>query len=179
MATKRIENQKVVLRWLQAHHTLLGNKSFSNFSKDFFYKNSYDFLLREGSFFSCQELNKEEKSHIKKIVGRLGFAPQMKECFYNAQFLALSDSSNKIQYAEGYAYTDLMPILHGFNVINGKVIDITWKNKKDDNKKNHAYYGVALPTQYVRKQMLDMSMATSLIECYENKFDILKKKFEL
>jgi len=54
-----------------------------------------------------------------------GFA--IKECFYNCQRLAVS-AEGALRYWEGYAWGGaVIPVHHAWVTINGKVIDLTWR----------------------------------------------------
>lgn len=48
--------------------------------------------------------------------------PQPKDCFYNAQTLCIEGG---LSYFEGYYFSELPPVQHAFNVLDGKVIDVT------------------------------------------------------
>lgn len=48
--------------------------------------------------------------------------PQPKDCFFNAQTLCIEGD---LLYYEGYYFSKLPPVQHAFNVLDGKVIDVT------------------------------------------------------
>ncbi|OAI48428.1 hypothetical protein AYO44_06855 [Planctomycetaceae bacterium SCGC AG-212-F19] len=48
--------------------------------------------------------------------------PQAKDCFFNAQTLCIEGD---LLYYEGYYFSKLPPVQHAFNVLDGKVIDVT------------------------------------------------------
>jgi len=48
--------------------------------------------------------------------------PQPKDCFFNAQTLCVGGG---LPYFEGYYFSKLPPVQHAFNVLDGKVIDVT------------------------------------------------------
>jgi len=48
--------------------------------------------------------------------------PQPKDCFFNAQTLCIEGD---LPYFEGHHFSELPPVQHAFNVLDGKVIDVT------------------------------------------------------
>ena len=87
-----------------------------------------------------------------------GFTPKARCCFYNAQALALFHGA---EYWEGYAMTELgIPIEHAWNVKNGRIIDLTWKDAATE------YFGVKVPTDYIRKRWLADKISSSLASRY-------------
>ena len=67
------------------------------------------------------------------------------KCFANAQLLALVDP--RLSYAEGVAGRGGH---HGWNVINGKVVDVTWKRVRTPV----LYFGVAFDQSTVLEHWL-------------------------
>ena len=69
-------------------------------------------------------------------------------CYRNAAVLALADED--LIYCEGYAL-GIIPLMHAWVIdAQGRVIDNTWKRPGTD------YYGVAISTEYLRKQILKL-----------------------
>src|SRR5262249_1286522 len=71
-------------------------------------------LLKEGELFTDWLPGDGHWKQRKK--------PQPKDCFYNAQTLCLDAD---LPYYEGYLFSPVMPMQHAFNVLDGKVIDVT------------------------------------------------------
>lgn len=70
-----------------------------------------------------------------------------KQCFYNAQLLALAQSQLYL-YAEGIALS-VVPLEHAWLIDRktGKVIDPTWvRSEADVEKRPVDYFGIAVPT---------------------------------
>jgi hypothetical protein len=84
-----------------------------------------------------------------------------KYCYYNAQILLIR-SSGRLKYYEGYALSSRRGIVHehAWNVLNGKVIDLTWGEDAVE------YFGVHIPTSYVRKNIFKTHSAEQLIIKY-------------
>jgi ADP-ribose pyrophosphatase YjhB (NUDIX family) len=157
------------------------------------YHSLWDFVNQEGRFYKSQELTEEEMEYVIDQIEKLSFIPQMKQCFYNAQMLAINDVGGKIKYVEGYAYAGLMPADHGWNTINGKVIDITWRKgerwikpqKLDFDEMvlgsfdgdERSYYGVEIQTKEAMRVQSKHGIACSLIDNMYDKHILLKEKF--
>jgi len=71
-------------------------------------------VLKDGELFT--ELV-PGNSHWKKRK-----KPQPKDCFFNAQTLCLVAG---LPYYEGFYFSSVLPMQHAFNVLDGKVIDVT------------------------------------------------------
>jgi hypothetical protein len=77
----------------------------------------------------------------------------------------------------------MIPTIHGWCEINGKVIDLTWKTDKGkyvlgEFNDDRAYAGVIFPTEYVLTSMLKLGYAGTLIEDYARNFPIMQKKWD-
>ncbi len=161
----------------------------------YFYKSTEEFVLKNGQLFVSKELTEEEKKIVLDLIKDLHLDCKVKECFKNSQQLAV-ESDGKIQYVEGFA-DDIIPVVHGWNAINGKVIDLTWcddgdlvnKSKKKWEKrklkivlgefKNIEYFGVVFPVDMIRKNMLKTKQYQSLIDDWENQYPLLKQSFKI
>lgn len=148
----------------------------------FYYKSLYHFGVEEFKHYEPKHLTIEEKSHVLKVIKSLSFEPQVKQCFYNSQHIAVFDDKGLIKYVEGYA-VNIIPTLHGWCEINGKLIDVTWKNDRKefvlgDFPRNRAYAGVVFPTDYVCKSMYKTGFAGTLIEDYHRDFPVMKNKWD-
>ena len=97
--------------------------------------------------------------------------PEMKQCYYNSQMAGIENED--LEYYEGWGISDIginIPFEHGFNVLNGKVIDYTWK-------KGLEYFGVRIPKDFYRKEMLRTKMAgTILFRYWEKKIKNNKRR---
>ncbi len=131
------------------------------------YSSQYDFMLKHGKFYEPNELDSNEKQIIKKALKRIGFKPQKKECFYNAQMLSLSDNTGKIKYCEGFALK-IIPTNHAWIELNGKVIDVTWADKEDNNffgmfPEDVSYCGFNMDKNYTKPALLVVSWMIIMI----------------
>ena len=112
----------------------------------------YDWILSNGKTF--------EKTKTPEYYGN------MKECYYNAQNLALD---GKIDYFEGWGTTKNIgiPFEHGFNVVQDTVIDPTWKD-------GNLYFGIKIPTDYIRNHWIEHGIAENLLSRYY--YEVIKCK---
>jgi hypothetical protein len=155
--------------------------------QDFHYKNIFDFTNREGKMYESQPFTSEERKTVIKRINSLNgtFAPN--QCFSNSGKLAMCDHKNKIKYVEGFIFKKEagIPILHAWNEINGKVIDITLINKFGEYtigtfENDIAYMGTIFPIGYVRKVFCSKTKSRSLlsdISDHGNPWPILQKPF--
>jgi hypothetical protein len=88
------------------------------------YRSVHDFVLDRGKVYASASLTTEERRVVTAAMGRRTFAK--KACFYNAHMLAMNDTSGLLVYTEGFAFSQFMPMHHGWVTLNGKVVDVTW-----------------------------------------------------
>jgi|SRR5579863_1449845 len=133
---------------------LAGVRDFAGkLATQYYYRNVYDFVLREGRFFEPQP---RPDSITLRHIG---------ECFRNA-FLTMMRTG--LQYAEGYAVTgNKIPVLHAWNVdaAEGSVIDSTWEPV------GSIYFGIVLPRSIVE------SAKTSVLDDFESGWPLLRESW--
>lgn len=117
----------------------------------------YRYVLEHGQAFRASETSKELLALIKKFKR---FNIRKKACFYNSQMLAM-ESNGVFKYYEGWASTNSfgVPFEHGFNVYEGKVVDITWQDGKD-------YFGLEIPLTFIRNFWAKTGMSQGLLGEY-------------
>ena len=88
-----------------------------------------DFVIDRGQFMVPNYLTDDELELVTNSVERaasyFNCSCYTKECYYNAQVLAMINP--EFVYHEGYANA-ITPMLHAWVTLNGKVIDVTWRN---------------------------------------------------
>jgi len=141
----------------EAHHCLHtyleGARDFAGkLPTKYYYRNVYDFVLREGRFFEPEP----RPDHI--TLRHIG------ECFRNA-FLTMMRTG--LRYAEGYAVVgSKIPVLHAWNVdAEGSVIDSTWEPV------GSAYFGIILPLSIVR------GAKTSVLDDFKSGWPVLRESW--
>lgn len=124
------------------------------------------FLKHSKKFTLNQKLTKKEIEIINESCRFNNI--KTKQCFYNSQMICL-ESEGKLKYYEGW-FNDLLPLEHGWNVLNGKLVDKT--GELLNLKSNTEYLGINIPLNFIRKNMLNTGMAESLL------FKYIKTKVE-
>lgn len=168
--------------YLDNFSKLMDRSSSISRNNGYHYRSLYHFATEEMKHYKPQHLTSAEKAIVMRAIKYLGFTPQVKQCFYNSQMLAINDPTDTIKYVEGYGKC-IIPTLHGWCEINGKVIDLTWKNDSEEYILGHfddirAYAGVVFPTKYFSKIMMKTGYCTTLIEDYERDFPVMKNKWD-
>ena len=156
--------------------------------KGYHYTCTEDYVLDRGCLFSSAPLTEEEKKLLSKVIGSKKRRFPVKACFYNAQMLTLDDDTGTIQYCEGLAFPGRpVPIYHAWNIIHGKVIDLTWRTGKKSREhlgnrviggipEGWAYYGAAFNQKTVRRSCLQSGFAQALLDDWMDKFPFFKQK---
>ena len=145
------------------------------------YNGPADFILKEGTQFKSEPLTEDEQRIVDKMTW-LTTQFKMKECFYNAQSLA--QALNDVDYVEGYLFSGFIPIEHGWNTINGKVIDFTMYHQNNNKPilgvipDGWEYFGVPLPTDKVRNYWAEHGMSEPLIQNWREGYPMLKEPYK-
>lgn len=90
----------------------------------FRYPSINSFLRERGQAFTPAALDEEEWKIVRRAVRMMGEIPQIKQCYYNSQLLAASDSTGTLHYVEGLTWR-VAPLQHAWCEIHGKVVDVT------------------------------------------------------
>jgi len=95
---------------------------------EYTYMSYEDYVLDRGSFETSRALSVEQTALVRAYSRTT--RPKVKECYYNAQSLALFDPSRFV-YREGWAIGSTIPVMHAWCVLDGAcVIDLTWRQGK-------------------------------------------------
>lgn len=156
------------------------------------YSSFEGFYLDKGHLYSHRPYTKSDSQAIMRgIVGAGGgsFNPKIKECFYNAQQLALS-RPDTFSYAEGFAYPENLPIAvhHAWAVYKDKPVDVTLRVEHGDstadpmkllrraslNLRRVAYYGVEFPTNMIWNVWQSERAARPMLDDPKHGFPLLK-----
>jgi len=159
---------------------LRANESSWNMTKNgYYYDSPEDFVINEGAHFKSQKMSKEEIDLFNEIFKK-SKSNKDKECFYNSQLMTLMDTSDSIEYWEGYTNSFGRPIMHGFNVLNGKVIDVTHKVKDNPILGEYIdkeYIGVQFPKSMILERLRNGKNSVSFIDDYVDEWPVLKTKW--
>jgi hypothetical protein len=105
--------------------------------------NMYLRLKKEGHFFP---VHKHRPSNYP--------LQQLGNCFQNAYRML---AHNELDYAEGIAYSGVIPVHHAWNVDkNGKVVDTTWRTRGKFAKYStgREYFGIIIPRHELDKVLV-------------------------
>lgn len=144
------------------------------------------YVLREGRPFESQDLTSDEMAYVMEAT-RGGRFP-IKQCFYNSQILLVTrDPENRFTYIEGYCAHAVLPVLHGWLAIGGKVVDLTMRTRVRAPGRRRLsdrvlgswadgreYFGAAIDRKYVLRRMLEREAAGSLIDDWEAGWPLLR-----
>jgi len=133
------KSESEIIKYLKAVSKLQGKRQPA--------KDYYKWIFKNGKLFT----EKGDPSKFNKI-----FKKRFKGCYYNAQMLTLDNK--ELKYYEGWGVTKMIgfPLDHGFNVADGKVIDISWPDGIE-------YFGVEIPADFIRTEMLRTEIAGTIL----------------
>ena len=105
---------------------------------------------------------------------------EKKQCFYNAQLLAIADVSRQLTDVEGYAACGLIPLHHGWCALNGKVIDVTWTDSAGHPvygaiPEGWEYVGVPFDTDLIAKRAFASGVVQTMLDDFENQWPLFKQ----
>lgn len=107
----------------------------------------YKWVLKNGKLFT-------EREEVKKFHPT--FEKMSKGCYYNAQFMAME--YERLKYYEGWGVTEKVgiPLDHAFNIVNDKVVDISWVDGIE-------YFGIEVPVKFAMSEMLKEKTAHPIL----------------
>jgi hypothetical protein len=157
----------------------------------FAYNSQEEFVLQRGETIESAALDDAETALVFAAVDRCGKRFALKECFYNAQLLALYDDSQELVYHEGYAVGHAgLPVLHGWVTVNDKVVDVTWRIEKLRSKgrlRNRImglipsgwdYLGVGFQTEFLRERIVRRGQVWSVIDDWQDQWPALRGEYD-
>ena len=142
------------------------------------------YVLREGHLFGPCPLSADEMAYVLQISRGRKFP--IKQCFYNSQMLLAADYERRMTYVEGFCAHAIVPVLHGWLAIGGKVVDTTMRMHPAARRRRRSrialgdwtdrreYFGVEFSRQYVVQRMLARQAAGSLIDDFEGRWPLLR-----
>lgn len=144
-----------------------------------------DYVLKCGQPYESAPLTPEEQDYILEVVRRYRKRMPRRECYSNSQMiLLLADFERRLTYVEGFALA-LIPLMHGWLDLNGKVIDVTLRHKPRRNRSalrdrvlgdwtdERQYHGVRLSTEYVRRKIVEREASGTLIDDWGQHWPLL------
>jgi len=123
----------------------------------------WDEALRRAVLFKGRTPSRNASSLVRRPDART------KQCYYNSQLLLL-DNRSRLRYYEGWCLSNIVPIEHAWCMLDGRVLDVTLeladKQLNHDRADATEYYGLEIPLEFVRSNMLDTETAEQLIWKY-------------
>lgn len=121
------------------------------------YVSIIEFALINGMFFQSIPLNFNVLSWVKKLISQIQKSIVKGNVYTNAMALCLADTTNTLNYHEGFVISKGTLSPHAWCVLDGRVIDID-SNESDDSVigtfKHSSYFGVSIPKSEVRENYL-------------------------
>lgn len=116
---------------LRLHYPVYGEKDTPGWG-------FYNWILKTGKLFTEKEDAEKYHQEFKKVF---------KGCYFNAQVMALDNK--ELTYYEGWRITEKVgiPMEHAFNIVEGKVVDITWADGIE-------YFGIEVPIMFVTGEFI-------------------------
>ena len=153
------------------------------------YQGAEDYILDRGSIYHSASLTADERKVVQDAIAACPSKRfRMGHCYYNAQILVAYDRTGQLQYCEGVASGwTRVPLLHGWVVINGKVVDLTWRTPKPLQRgilkdriwgvfpDKWAYYGVTFDTESLMARMWRIKATGSLLDDIAHGFPLFQE----
>jgi hypothetical protein len=158
----------------------------------FNYSSFEEYVLEHGHLLESSDLDEEETELtlevLRSAAARGVDVHEFKQCFANSQSFVLEGDTDEFTYYEGFAIGRApIPVHHGWVVINGKVIDLTWHLEEPASRvllpgrpvgelpKNWAYWGFPVENlEYVRARVLGRGMIGSLLDDWEGNYPLMR-----
>lgn len=136
--------------------------------------------------FSNEPYTDEEKATLLEQFSDMRFVAKQKQCYSTSARLALysgrhPDVPGPLGYADGKANGKFFPMAHAWAVINGKPVDIVWRESSEGdyrkpekllaraeyNLASNAYFGVEVPLLYLQGLLVRNEVYTSVFEDHQ------------
>ena len=161
--------------------------------KGYTYSCFEQYVLKNGKPYSSKHLTAPELVYLQGLVDAYGEGFPIKQCFYNSQKFLLDTEYYQdpdtfdLKYVEGYCLS-IIPFLHGWLELNGKVVDFTLR-ARDPEKCYHRrllpdrvlgefthrqYYGVSFNLEDVKSFVQRTQSGASMLDNYREGFPLLK-----
>jgi hypothetical protein len=143
----------------------------------------------------CREFSNEpytdaEKALLLEQFGAMRFVAKQKQCYSTAAQLALYSGGQFLGYADGKANGKFLPMAHAWATLNGKPVDITWREpgegdfrrpekllvRAERNLAENAYFGVDVPLMWLRGLLVRNEVYTSVFEDYQARQPLCRSK---
>jgi len=158
----------------------------------FLYSCFEGYVLEHGHLLESAPLDEEEVQLVQEVLdsaqARGIDLHEVKQCFANAQAFVLHADTDDFTYYEGYAVGRAsLPIHHGWVVINGKVIDLTWQLEQPASRvllpgrpvgelpEHWCYWGFPVEDlEYIRARVIARDLIGSVLDDPEGNYPLLR-----
>lgn len=126
-------------------------------------KEYWQWVAKNGKAFTEEDRDMDGE---EKIIADPTFHTKKQACYYNSQMLVVGyDCLANLKYFEGFFLGESIPLPfeHGFVVQEERVIDISARKW---NIETTEWFGVHIPTDFVRKQLVDNRVACALLSMW-------------
>ena len=162
------------------------------------YTSPADFVLDRGVDHAATSsaLTGDELRYLKRVAKhtRLSFEPKL--CFTNAMTLVAHDAMGRLTYCEGYCYSGVIAVHHGWVTLAGKVVDLTRSTRPESAAEycdgvppqadlmdrilgavpeGWQYLGVEFSKADVLSYMVKLEQTGSIIDNWESGWPLFKK----
>lgn len=168
-------------------------------TEDFNYSSVADYVLDQGEDHSAasSSLDAEELAYLTSVARKTGLRFEPKLCFHNTMNLIIYDGDDRLTYCEGYAYSGILAVHHGWIRMGTKVIDLTRSTRRESAeefwngvpaRRNIAdrvlgvvpagwqYLGVEFKSSDVLGYMHALEQTGSLIDNWQQGYPLFKKE---
>ena len=152
-----------------------------------------DFVADQGVTYAGARLSAEHLAIVHRAIDRCSHQFRVKQCFYNAQSLALADETRTLRYVEGFAQgRAVIAVNHAWVTIGdtGAVVDLTWRLAPEDEWRSGrmrdrpmgevpegwAYIGTLFDTDLIRDRWLATGQSVSMLDNWEDHYPVLKRE---
>jgi hypothetical protein len=158
------------------------------------------YVLMRGQEYESSPLTDAEALWLFEVIDALGGRFPVKQCYANAQRVLLHVNDGalvepcedmKLEYVEGWAM-GLIPVMHGWLLLNGKVVDLTLRLRKPllrESKvcrrrlkdralgqfpESRQYFGVVYPTAQVAERVRETGEWGTIIDDWRRGWPVLR-----
>lgn len=152
--------------------------------KGYAYSGVEDYVLTHAHLFESAEFTEAEADYAQHLFDLEEW--EIKQCFSNSQQILLNyhvvnpQRGMKLRYIEGYATTGIIPFLHGWLSLNGKVLDPTLRHHLTGERTqgviapDFEYFGTEIDSVWILKRVRATKCWGSILDCYEMDYPLLR-----
>ncbi len=142
-----------------------------------------DFVLDRGVSYESGPLGPGDAAFVRQLLGPVDVTQyRYGECYKNCQLLIARDTGGRLKYIEGFATAGVLPVVHAWLDLDGRVIDPTWREGGNalENRvigaipPDFAYFGVEVASRdEVISRMFSEEMCRGWLDDWENGWPLI------